>query len=143
MKKDNPTLPGYIQNGPEDLCSMLRLHFNLIANNQEECLEEHLEKEKEEEESGKKDTYGKDSLLAWRQESFWSAVITVFKPLKVLTWLWLIIGGTYLMNKCIYLFRNSIGFTKSHDLECSVGFSAKNEFDEERNGRLKKPKWKL
>lgn len=47
------------------------------------------------------------------------------------------------MNKCIYLFRNFIGFIKFYDLECFVGFLVKNEFDEERNGRLKKFKWKL
>lgn len=66
MKKDNFILFGYIQNGFEDLCLMLRFYFNLIVSNQEECLEEYLEKEKEEEEFGKKDIYGKDSFLVWR-----------------------------------------------------------------------------
>lgn len=46
------------------------------------------------------------------------------------------------MNKCIYLFRDSTGFIKSHDLKCSVGFSANNQFHKEKNERLKKkPKW--
>lgn len=42
------------------------------------------------------------------------------------------------MNKCIYLFRDSTGFIKSHDLKCSVGFSANNQFHKEKNERLKK-----
>lgn len=37
------------------------------------------------------------------------------------------------MNKHVYLFWDCIGFIKSHDLEFSVGFSPKNEFDK-KNG---------